>query len=1000
MRAVRLMRLPLSLLGIRDVVRANLWRALSVLKQATKTPSAEPSADACGWARERAVRAQFLVAIVILGVTFIGPSAALASPPVGSGTFGPSPVSMDFAPAPPPTEPDRLPVEHAAVPNTGATVTGNWYTGAVDSQGQAVDAWDFEPNAQGVLTGTAILPVAIVGCEVPSGSSTWENFLSQPDGEYFGGVLGYSEKTCIPGATPAPGAAMREFTVSDGTSMLEISENESELATSQTIINADGSVSDTSPFWCFRLGRSPTGPTAVPPHACVNANAVSASSYVALGDSVAAGEGIGYGWFWNVGAHAWEGGDSSGVWDSVFEPDQCHQTPQGYPHVAATTLGVGLKDFACTGASTFNGVLGERVNTGLFGFIGNWSAPAQLGSSIGLPSAEPPNPEYDAAKPDLVSVTLGADDVNFTNIVSTCYKGPCDTNIHSLDGPLAEEASNLSLVLDEVRRRGVDDGRIPLVVVTQYYDPFPAYDWSCHDINPGYPLAWLSREQMEFLVSGLARLNHNIAQVAAAEHILVLNTSSLFKDHRFCSPNGPWVYGPSIRLTGFPPDINSQAPFHPTPEGQQAIGDALANLVSDKLPVNVGANVHVTLPWGRLAFADVARSGEAAIIPANGLPGSVPTSNTFAMASAFEVTTSADYSGDITVSLPSTKPLDLYHYIGGAWRQVASTFDGTYVSGVVSSLSPFALGTPVSPVHAKLDPVSGGQAPVNMQFDASGSSVEDGSGIASYEWDFGDQQAGGGPAPTHRYAQSGTYQVTVTVTAVDGAVDTASTQVIVTNVPPQAVLAGPASGEVGQTLSYDSSESSDPNGSVVGELWEFGDGSVPVAGAQASHAYSSPGTYQVTLIVRDDEGAPNSVTLSVTVTAPRGSGATTTRTHGVLSSVEAERPAVRIASKLARDRHGRVLLTVSCAVSAGVCRGTVTLQVRRHGKLKVIGRAGYAIGAGRTARVAVSLIKPLAKAARVGSLAVNVVATVHGGVAVAASCRLAAPSIKRAPHHK
>jgi PKD repeat protein len=228
----------------------------------------------------------------------------------------------------------------------------------------------------------------------------------------------------------------------------------------------------------------------------------------------------------------------------------------------------------------------------------------------------------------------------------------------------------------------------------------------------------------------------------------------------------------------------------------------------------------------------------------------------------------------------------------------------------------------------------------------------------------------------------------------------ASAQVVVTNAPPQAILAGPSSGETGQTLSYDSSRSSDPNGSVVGELWRFGHGSGPVAGAQASHAYPSPGTYQVTLTVRDNEGAPNSATLPVTITASKGSGATTAGTHGVLASIEAKRPTIRIASKLARDRQGHVLVTVLCADGAGPCRGVLTLQLRRHGKLKRLGTAGYAIGPGNTAKVAVSPIKSFAATARFRSLTVNVVATVRGGLTVAASCRLAAPSTKRTPHHK
>ena len=256
------------------------------------------------------------------------------------------------------------------------------------------------------------------------------------------------------------------------------------------------------------------------------------SSYVALGDSVAAGEGIGYGWRWNPTDRAWEDGDTDGTWDTTFETEHCHQTTQGFPHVAASVLNAGLTDFACTGASSLHGILGERVQK--LGPIVQWTAPAQLGSSIGLTGAAPPNPAYDAAKPDLVSLTIGADDVGFSDKIEECYTPPalklCSTDPHSLDDKLSEEANDLNLVLEEIHRRGISDGRNPLVVVTQYHDPFPAYEWGCPDITPAWPFFYLTNERLGFLTAGLARLNHNIAQVATTDHALVLNTSLLVQE--------------------------------------------------------------------------------------------------------------------------------------------------------------------------------------------------------------------------------------------------------------------------------------------------------------------------------------------------------------------------------------------------------------------------------------------------------------------------------------
>lgn len=84
------------------------------------------------------------------------------------------------------------------------------------------------------------------------------------------------------------------------------------------------------------------------------------------------------------------------------------------------------------------------------------------------------------------------------------------------------------------------------------------------------------------------------------------------------------------------------------------------------------------------------------------------------------------------------------------------------------------------------------------------------------------------------------------------------------NVPPVAVINGPYSGEEDSEISFSSSGSNDPDGSIVGYSWDFGDGQTSTS-ADPSHTYSDPDTYTVTLRVTDDEGASNMATTSCTV---------------------------------------------------------------------------------------------------------------------------------------
>ncbi len=69
---------------------------------------------------------------------------------------------------------------------------------------------------------------------------------------------------------------------------------------------------------------------------------------------------------------------------------------------------------------------------------------------------------------------------------------------------------------------------------------------------------------------------------------------------------------------------------------------------------------------------------------------------------------------------------------------------------------------------------------LSVDFDGSTSNDPDGT-IASYAWSFGDGSTGSGISPSHTYANSGTYTVSLTVTDNDGATDVQSQSVAVSD---------------------------------------------------------------------------------------------------------------------------------------------------------------------------------------------------------------------------
>lgn len=158
-----------------------------------------------------------------------------------------------------------------------------------------------------------------------------------------------------------------------------------------------------------------------------------------------------------------------------------------------------------------------------------------------------------------------------------------------------------------------------------------------------------------------------------------------------------------------------------------------------------------------------------------------------------------------------------------------------------------------------------GTVNVPVQFNGSGSSDPDGT-IASYAWNFGDGSTDTGVNPTHAYATSGNFTVTLTVTDDAGATDSATTTATIGNgnQAPMADPNGPYTGTVGTPLQFDGTASTDPDGTIVSYIWDFGDGSSGT-GATPTHTYSVAGVYNVTLMVTDNEGATDSSTSTATI---------------------------------------------------------------------------------------------------------------------------------------
>ena len=135
--------------------------------------------------------------------------------------------------------------------------------------------------------------------------------------------------------------------------------------------------------------------------------------------------------------------------------------------------------------------------------------------------------------------------------------------------------------------------------------------------------------------------------------------------------------------------------------------------------------------------------------------------------------------------------------------------------------------------------------------------------IPGWTWNF----PGGSPStwsgqtpPPVFYASSGLHTVTLTVTD-GGCTSTISKNITVTGAPSPAFTL-PATACVGTPVPMSA-------GAAFTWLWNFGD--TATSGTQStSHAWTTPGTYTVKLVVKSNTGCADSSTQTITITSPAG----------------------------------------------------------------------------------------------------------------------------------
>ena len=317
---------------------------------------------------------------------------------------------------------------------------------------------------------------------------------------------------------------------------------------------------------------------------------------VVAGDSLASGDGGGYGYRWNATRRGWQSDRPLAEAEWILPLVGCRQSRDSFAFsldsVAARTLLL-----ACSGSTYWSGWVNgrSRPDTG----------PAQFGlytetERINL------NAQYDAFEPDVVVINLGPNDLGFANVLAYCVFGVPKSNSQDagFDGLVTQGAKNwckeggqndrieelfwtplrngsfvenFRAMVSGIRRRGANVSHVPDIIFLNFPDVFPLEPPAekCLDV-------WsLDFEQIQYLHTLLRAANDALVEaVGSLPGVSIADIHTPLSKRPFCfGATPPLMYGLSV--SQYPGHIRSTAPYHPTREGHRVIASVVKKAIID-----------------------------------------------------------------------------------------------------------------------------------------------------------------------------------------------------------------------------------------------------------------------------------------------------------------------------------------------------------------------------------------------------------------------------------
>ena len=206
------------------------------------------------------------------------------------------------------------------------------------------------------------------------------------------------------------------------------------------------------------------------------------------------------------------------------------------------------------------------------------------------------------------------------------------------------------------------------------------------------------------------------------------------------------------------------------------------------------------------------------------------------------------YTWDFGDGSPTSTEFEPTHiYLLPGYYEVELTVTSDTTNCINREIENFTITDPVANfVGAN----TSGCGPLTVNF------TESSTDAVAWYWDFGDGSTTTEQNPTHTFINQGTYDISLTITDLNGCSDTLINidMIVVTGSVPAFEIASTAGCD---SLAVAFNDLSSPPGSVLTWNWSFGDGGTSTQ-QNPTHIYQNAGSYNVALTITDDAGCNNS----------------------------------------------------------------------------------------------------------------------------------------------